>query len=105
MYGTRGGVQIEGDAITRWETERKDAAGPRATVAPGTVAAGSGASATGISATAHGRLLADFVAAIQDGRPPLVPGPEGRRSLALVLAIYEAARTGRAARPAREVPA
>ncbi len=97
-------MQIEGDAITRWETEGEDVAGPRATVAPGTVKAGSGASATGMSATAHGRLLADFVAAIQDGRPPLVPGPEGRRSLALVLAIYEAARTGRATRPAREVP-
>jgi len=100
IYGTRGGVQIEGDAITRWETQ---GAGRRTTAAPGTVEAGSGASATGITATAHGRLIADFVAAIRDGRPPLVTGAEGRRSLALVLAIYEAARTGRAARPAREV--
>lgn len=100
VYGTRGGVQVEGDVITRWETE---SAGARAAAAPGTVEAGSGASATGITATAHGRLVADFVAAIRDRGSPLVSGPEGRRSLALVRAIYEAARTGRMARPAREV--
>jgi UDP-N-acetyl-2-amino-2-deoxyglucuronate dehydrogenase len=104
VYGTRGGVQIEGDAITRWETAGRPG-GPRATIAPGSAAAGAGASATRISGTAHERLIADFVAAIRDGRPPLVPGEEGRRSLALVLAIYEAARTGRAARPATEVRA
>ena len=36
----------------------------------------------------------DFVAAIREGRDPLVNGVEGRRSLALVLAIYEAAGLG-----------
>jgi hypothetical protein len=36
----------------------------------------------------------DFVAAIREGRDPLVDGVEGRRSLALVLAIYEAAGLG-----------
>ena len=53
---------------------------------------------TGIGAAGHTRLLEDFVAAIRDARDPLAPGREGRRSLALVLAIYEAARTGRAVR-------
>ena len=39
-------------------------------------------------------LVQDFVAAIGEGRDPLVNGVEGRRSLALVLAIYEAAGLG-----------
>jgi predicted dehydrogenase len=36
-------------------------------------------------------LLRDFIAALRTGRPALVDGAEGRRSLAAVLAIYQAA--------------
>ena len=42
----------------------------------------------------HVAQIADFVAAVREGRPPAVDGREGRRSLALVTAIYESARTG-----------
>ena len=45
----------------------------------------------------HQRLIEDFVAAIHESRDPLCSGPEGRRSLAVVEAIYESARTGRSA--------
>jgi UDP-N-acetyl-2-amino-2-deoxyglucuronate dehydrogenase len=97
IYGDRGGVQIEGEQIVRWEGGgaqelRIETRHPQGQP----VAAGAGASPTGIGAIGHTRLLADFVAAIRDKRDPLAPGREGRRSLALVLAIYEAARTGRA---------
>jgi predicted dehydrogenase len=89
VYGDRGGVQIEGEGVARWA----DAAGDRvASAAP--AEAGAGASPTGISAIGHTRLIGDMVAAIREGRPPLVPGEEGRRSLELVLAIYAAARMG-----------
>ncbi|HET8644280.1 MAG TPA: Gfo/Idh/MocA family oxidoreductase, partial [Vicinamibacteria bacterium] len=85
--------------IVRWETDAESRPeAPAALAAPGTAAAGAGATATGITATAHGRLVADFVAAVGEGRDPLVPGEEGRRSLAVVLAVYESARTGRAVR-------
>jgi UDP-N-acetyl-2-amino-2-deoxyglucuronate dehydrogenase len=99
VYGTRGGVQLEAEAIVRWEGEAVPPIDPslRAGVAP--PAAGAGGSATGLAPTGHARLLADFVTAVRSGRPPLVPGEEGRRSLALVLAVYEAARTGRAVHP------
>lgn len=43
----------------------------------------------------HVAQIADFVSAIREGRPPAVDGQEGRRAVALVTAIYEAARTGR----------
>jgi predicted dehydrogenase len=99
VYGTDGGVQVEGEAVVRWNARTPMPDGlPMA--ASGAAGAGSGASPTGIGATGHARLMADFVEAVRQGRPPLVTGEEGRRSLALVLAAYESARTGHAVRPA-----
>lgn len=43
----------------------------------------------------HRRQFADVVDAIRGGRAPLVDGAEGRRALALILAIYESAKAGR----------
>ena len=39
-------------------------------------------------------VVVDFVAAIRDGRKPLVDGVEGRRAVALITAIYESSRSG-----------
>jgi predicted dehydrogenase len=96
VYGAAGGVQIEGEQVARWEVPARPAPAPDVEPAAG---AGAGASPTGIGAVGHTRILADFAAALRDGCPPLVPGEEGRRSLARVLAIYEAARTGGVTRP------
>ncbi|HEX3516749.1 MAG TPA: Gfo/Idh/MocA family oxidoreductase [Trebonia sp.] len=43
---------------------------------------------------AHRAQYLDFLAAVRDNRPPLVTTADGRRALALVLAIYESARNG-----------
>ncbi len=43
----------------------------------------------------HRRQFADVVAAIRGGAEPLVNGPEGRRALALIMAIYASAKSGR----------
>ena len=42
----------------------------------------------------HARQIADLVAAIRAGRRPLVDAVEGRKSVAILLAIYESGRTG-----------
>ncbi len=42
----------------------------------------------------HERILRDFVNAIERDETPLCDGSEGRRSVALVQAIYESARSG-----------
>ena len=94
VYGDGGGIQIEGEAVARWE-----AATPRPPEAPAPTTlsdAGAGAKPGGISAAGHTRLVADLADAIRAGRQPLVPGKEGRRSLALVRAIYQAAGIGSA---------
>lgn len=43
---------------------------------------------------AHRRQLADFVDAINSGRPPRVGTEDARTSLAVILAMYESAKTG-----------
>ncbi len=43
----------------------------------------------------HQVLVRDLALALREGRPPTIPGTEARRAVQLVLAIYEAARTGR----------
>ncbi len=43
----------------------------------------------------HREVLRDFVQAVRQGREPDTPGAEARKSLALVLAIYESAQSGR----------
>ena len=42
----------------------------------------------------HAGVIADFVAAVQTGRPPLTPGTDNVRSLAMVLSAIESAETG-----------
>jgi predicted dehydrogenase len=95
VYGSEGGAQIEGECVVRWQ----DRSAKQRPVTAALADAGAGASATGISAAGHTRIVADLVEAVGAGRAPLVPGEEGRRCLALVLAVYESARTGRPARP------
>jgi predicted dehydrogenase len=36
-----------------------------------------------------------MIQAIENGRRPLIDGPEARKPLEIILAVYESARTGR----------
>jgi UDP-N-acetyl-2-amino-2-deoxyglucuronate dehydrogenase len=46
-------------------------------------------------ARGHQRLIEDFIEAVRSGREPKCSGREGRRSVVLAAAIYEASKTGR----------
>jgi predicted dehydrogenase len=89
IYGTRGGIQIEGDTVMRWWSQ--DAPGEPASVIAQPSSAGAGADPRGISTAGHTALVSDFIDALRENRPPLVDGAEGRRSLAIVISIYQAA--------------
>jgi UDP-N-acetyl-2-amino-2-deoxyglucuronate dehydrogenase len=52
-----------------------------------------------ITAAGHTALYRDFVAAIGEGRAPLVDGREGRKSVAVVEAIYRSAESGETVAP------
>jgi predicted dehydrogenase len=47
---------------------------------------------------AHREQIRDFVEAIREDREPLVNVEEGRKPVAIILAIYESARSGQPVR-------
>jgi len=89
IYGTNGGIQMEGESVLRWTLADPSLA----TVEPWPLAteqvdAGMAGDPRGIAASGHIAILGDFIDAIRRGADPAIDGAEGRRSLAAVLAIY-----------------
>ncbi len=90
VYGTNGGIQIEGESVLRWGLADES----KATVEPWPVATeqvdpGMAGDPRGISTSGHIAILKDFIAGIRRGEDPVIDGLEGRRSLAAILAVYE----------------
>ncbi len=88
IYGTRGGIQIEGEEILRWETAATDT-GPATRNQSDAVGAGS--DPRGIPISGHIGLISNFVGTLRGEATLLVDGHEGRRSVAAVEKIYAAA--------------
>src|SRR5262245_40508469 len=97
VHGDRGTVVIEQDDVLRWEVtpETDEDRRVKERFAQKTGASGGSSNPAAISHVGHARQLTDFVQAIGTGRPPLVDGREGRRAVEVILAIYQAATTGR----------
>jgi UDP-N-acetyl-2-amino-2-deoxyglucuronate dehydrogenase len=90
LTGSEGTIVIEHDRVVHSDMRSGE---------PGVVSAAGGdvnasASSAKVSDTrAHQRIIRDFVQAIQTGGTPICDGRDGRRSVALVEAIYASART------------
>src|SRR5437764_14840285 len=100
IHGDRGSARVEQDDITLWEFQLKTPSDAEVVAA---MAARTGFKAgasdpRGITHLGHRDQLADFLQAIDEGRPPLVDGREGRKSVEIIRAIYESARSGVAER-------
>ena len=99
IYGTDGGIVIEDDKIRqrRFRAEGEDAGfyGSEGTKRE-TEGELTGASSAAISASSHQRQIQDVVDAICEGRQPKVTGQSARHPLAIILAVYESARLGKA---------
>ena len=91
IYGTHGGIQLEGEGIRRWELAEPSKAQVKAPGVAENASAGAAADPRGISTENHTRLFRDFILAIQENRDPSIDGSEGRRSLALTLELYKSA--------------
>jgi UDP-N-acetyl-2-amino-2-deoxyglucuronate dehydrogenase len=90
LFGECGSVKVGGTALNRkvfWkiagEVEHERELLTREQVDPPSVYGQS-----------HKTVIADMIAAIQEDRPPRTTGLEARKSVALVLAMYESARRG-----------
>jgi predicted dehydrogenase len=95
IHGDRGSARVEQDDLTLWDFQEKV---PSDQVIFAAMAGQSGFKAgasdpRGITHAGHRDQLADFLQAIDDSRPAAVDGREGRRSVEIIRAIYESART------------
>jgi len=91
MTGSKGTIVLEHDRLARIDLQLApvgldNASGPADTTT-------SSSSPVVSDASAHARIIEDFVRAIESNQAPACDGREGRRSVALVEAIYESART------------
>lgn len=97
ISGSTGTAILEEEDIIKWEfleaapedeKLRKEMLGRTKT-------GGGAADPAAIGHHAHAALFRDLLEAIRDDRPPAIDGAEGRRSVELILAIYESAKTGK----------
>jgi predicted dehydrogenase len=98
IHGDKGSAVIEQEDVLRWDFSPASPADEevKARFAAKVGASGGAADPKAISHEGHRRQLADFVQAIQDDRLPAVDGREGRKAVAVIRAVYESNRTGRA---------
>ncbi|MCF3650509.1 Gfo/Idh/MocA family protein [Synoicihabitans lomoniglobus] len=98
LCGENGSIRLEDGVITEWQF-REELPEDAAVRAGGDASLGSGAgSPGGISIEGHKRQIEDLVAAIREDRPLTISGPESRRSVALITALYESGNTGQPVR-------
>jgi predicted dehydrogenase len=97
LHGSEGTAVLEEEDIKKWEfakpTARDKALLER--MAGKTQTGGGAADPAAIGHHGHTAMFKDAVKAIQSGSKPLIDGPEGRRSVEVILAIYKAAESGR----------
>jgi UDP-N-acetyl-2-amino-2-deoxyglucuronate dehydrogenase len=99
IIGNRGTAVLVNDRLVRWEFAEAQPGDAEAHAGQDNVEIKGGTSAPGaISGEGHRQLVADLAAALREGRAPMIPGAEARQAVALVLAIYEAARSGQVVR-------
>jgi UDP-N-acetyl-2-amino-2-deoxyglucuronate dehydrogenase len=98
IHGSAGSAVMEEEDVIKWDfakPTRRDAE-IRETMASRKSTGGGAADPKAIGYHGHARQFQDVVNAIKKGGSPKIDGPEGRRSVEIILAIYKAAETGRA---------
>ncbi len=98
IHGSHGSAVIEEEDITKWEFARMTARDKKIVAEFGgkTETGGGAADPNAIGHAAHAHQFQDVIKAIKNGTAPEIDGPEGRRSVEIILAIYKAAETGKA---------
>lgn len=97
IHGSTGSATMEEEDIVKWDfakPTKRDAAIIEK-MAQHKSSGGGAADPKAIGHHGHTRQFQDVLNAIKKGTKPLIDGPEGRRSVEIILAIYKAAETGR----------
>lgn len=97
IHGTGGSVIVEQDDVLMWDFAEKtpEDEAIKEKFAKKVGGTGGASDPSAISHAGHREQLQDLIDAIQTGREPLVDGEEGRKSVEIILAVYQSSWTGR----------
>ena len=98
ICGSGGSAVLEDDSMNRWDFSKQLPSDKNVLAKNSSRAGTESGGATdpaAIGHVAHRQQLADFVQAINAGRPPLIDGAEARKSVALISSIYQSSAEGR----------
>lgn len=98
IYGSAGSAVLEEEDIKVWDFAKETKADKALLkrMAGKTKTGGGAADPTAIGHHGHTEQFKDVIKAIKTGKQPAIDGPEGRRSVEIILAVYKAAETGKA---------
>jgi UDP-N-acetyl-2-amino-2-deoxyglucuronate dehydrogenase len=98
IHGSAGSAILAEEDLVKWDFAKKTKADDAILqkMASRKSSGGGAADPAAIGHHGHARQFQDVVNAIRKGVKPLIDGPEGRKSVEIILAIYKAAETGRA---------
>ena len=100
IRGTLGTVGLVDDDLVQWDVPGGPSPEIEELMNAGPVDRGDTLTMAGYAdSSLHYLQMEDFVAAVAEGRPPLVDGWQGRRTTAVMQALYESARRGEVVRP------
>lgn len=96
IMGSEGTAILEEDHFIAWQFQQESGLDVqiRNSMKKVTAAAGGASNPADISFVGHQRQLEDLIHSIETGAEPLIDGEEGRKSVEIVRAIYESARSG-----------
>ncbi len=97
ILGTQGTAILQESNLIKWEFLEMTDDDKRVNdnIANNPIAIGGASNPGDISFVGHQRQLEDMLDAIANNRKPMVDAAEGRKSVAIVLGVYESAKTGR----------
>ncbi|MGH2616801.1 MAG: Gfo/Idh/MocA family protein, partial [Thermomicrobiales bacterium] len=72
IYGSAGGIQIEGESVRQWQSSVPGRWRPQPLVQHALPAAGAASDPRGISLDGHIAVVGDFLRALHNGRPPQI---------------------------------
>ena len=97
ICGSEGSAVLEEEAIKQWQfaKETPEDAMIRERMTNSNATGGGASDPTAIGHHGHTKIIEEAVAAISENRPSILDGKEGRRSIELIRAVYESAKTGK----------
>jgi UDP-N-acetyl-2-amino-2-deoxyglucuronate dehydrogenase len=100
INGSAGSAVLAEEDLVKWDFAQKTKADTAILrkMASRKSSGGGAADPAAIGHQGHARQFQDVVNAIRSGKRPLIDGPEGRRAVEIILAIYKSAETGRSVR-------